>query len=332
MRVLITGGAGFMGSNAIRYFLKKYSDIEIVNLDKLTYAGNPDNLKDIENNSRYRFIKGDIIDRNLLDNTVKDVDVIINYAAETHVDRSILDPKEFIVTDVLGTYSLLESAKKHNIKKYIQISTDEVFGSIQDGKFTEESPFKPNSPYAASKAGGDHLCRAYFKTYDMPIIVTHSCNFFGPYQYPEKLIPLFITNLLENKKIPVYGDGLQAREWISTQDHCQAVDLILQKGKAGEVYNISTGDEIKNIEITKLLLAELNKNDSFIDYVKDRPGHDRRYAIDATKLRVLGWSPKMNFNDGIKQTIEWYKNNEGWWKKIKSGEYLKYYKQQYAQT
>ena len=332
MRVLITGGAGFMGSNAIRYFLKKYSDIEIVNLDKLTYAGNPDNLKDIENNSRYRFIKGDIIDRNLLDNTVKDVDVIINYAAETHVDRSILDPKEFIVTDVLGTYSLLESAKKHNIKKYIQISTDEVFGSIQDGKFTEESPFKPNSPYAASKAGGDHLCRAYFKTHDMPIIVTHSCNFFGPYQYPEKLIPLFITNLLENKKIPVYGDGLQAREWISTQDHCQAVDLILQKGKAGEVYNISTGDEIKNIEITKLLLAELNKNDSFIDYVKDRPGHDRRYAIDATKLRVLGWSPKMNFNDGIKQTIEWYKNNEGWWKKIKSGEYLKYYKQQYAQT
>ena len=332
MRVLITGGAGFMGSNAIRYFLKKYSDIEIVNLDKLTYAGNPDNLKDIENNSRYRFIKGDIIDRNLLDNTVKDVDVIINYAAETHVDRSILDPKEFIVTDVLGTYSLLESAKKHNIKKYIQISTDEVFGSIQDGKFTEESPFKPNSPYAASKAGGDHLCRAYFKTYDVPVIVTHSCNFFGPYQYPEKLIPLFITNLLENKKIPVYGDGLQAREWISTQDHCQAVDLILQKGKAGEVYNISTGDEIKNIEITKLLLAELNKNDSFIDYVKDRPGHDRRYAIDATKLRVLGWSPKMNFNDGIKQTIEWYKNNEGWWKKIKSGEYLKYYKQQYAQT
>ena len=332
MRVLITGGAGFMGSNAIRYFLKKYSDIEIVNLDKLTYAGNPDNLKDIENNSRYRFIKGDIIDRNLLDSIVKDVDVIINYAAETHVDRSILDPKEFIVTDVLGTYSLLESAKKHNIKKYIQISTDEVFGSIQDGKFTEESPFKPNSPYAASKAGGDHLCRAYFKTYDMPIIVTHSCNFFGPYQYPEKLIPLFITNLLENKKIPVYGDGLQAREWISTQDHCQAVDLILQKGKAGEVYNISTGDEIKNIEITKLLLAELNKNDSFIDYVKDRPGHDRRYAIDATKLRVLGWSPKMNFNDGIKQTIEWYKNNEGWWKKIKSGEYLKYYKQQYAQT
>ena len=332
MRVLITGGAGFMGSNAIRYFLKKYSDIEIVNLDKLTYAGNPDNLKDIENNSRYRFIKGDIIDRNLLDNTVKDVDVIINYAAETHVDRSILDPKEFIVTDVLGTYSLLESAKKHNIKKYIQISTDEVFGSIQDGKFTEESPFKPNSPYAASKAGGDHLCRAYFKTYDVPVIVTHSCNFFGPYQYPEKLIPLFITNLLENKKIPVYGDGLQAREWISTQDHCQAVDLILQKGKAGEVYNISTGDEIKNIEITKLLLAELNKNDSFIDYVKDRPGHDRRYAIDATKLRVLGWSPKMNFNNGIKQTIEWYKNNEGWWKKIKSGEYLKYYKQQYAQT
>lgn len=318
-----------MGSNAVRYFLKNYSDIQIVNLDKLTYAGNLENLKDIENDSRYKFIKGDISDENLVNEITKDVDVIINYAAETHVDRSILDPKAFITTDVLGTYALLEAAKKHNIKKYIQISTDEVFGSIADGKFNEQSPFEPNSPYAASKAGGDHLCRAYFKTYGVPVIVTHSCNFFGPYQYPEKLIPLFITNLLEGKKVPVYGDGRQVREWIFTQDHCLAIDAILQKGKEGEVYNIGTGSEKTNLEITELLLAGLGKGKSSIEYVKDRPGHDRRYAIDSTKLRSLGWEPQKNFEQGIEKTIQWYKENEDWWKKIKSGEYLEYYKKQY---
>ena len=329
MKILITGGAGFMGSNAVKYFLKNYPDVQIVNLDKLTYAGNLENLKDVENNPRYKFIKGDIADEKLVDETVKDIDVIINYAAETHVDRSILDPKAFITTDVLGTYALLEAAKKYNIKKYIQISTDEVFGSINDGKFTEESPFEPNSPYAASKAGGDHLCRAYFKSYNVPAIVTHSCNFFGPYQYPEKLIPLFITNLLENKKVPVYGDGRQVREWIFTKDHCRAIDAILHKGEIGEVYNIGTGNEIPNIEITKILLNELGKDESSIDYVKDRPGHDRRYAIDSTKLRKLGWKPETNFEDGIKQTVGWYKENEQWWKRIKSGEYLEYYKKQY---
>ena len=329
MKILITGGAGFMGSNAVKYFLKNYPDVQIVNLDKLTYAGNLENLKEIENDSRYKFIKGDIADEKIIGEIVKDVDVIINYAAETHVDRSILDPKAFITTDVLGTYALLEAAKKHNIKKYIQISTDEVFGSINDGKFTEESPFEPNSPYAASKAGGDHLCRAYFKTYNIPVIVTHSCNFFGPYQYPEKLIPLFITNLLESKKAPVYGDGQQVREWIFTEDHCRAIDMILQKGVIGEVYNIGAGSEVPNIEITKILLKELGKDESFIDYVKDRPGHDRRYAIDSTKLRKLGWQSETNFEDGIKQTVDWYKQNEQWWKRIKSGEYLEYYKKQY---
>ena len=329
MKILITGGAGFMGSNAVRFFLKNYPDVQIVNLDKLTYAGNLENLKDVENNPRYKFVKGDIADEKLVDEVVKDVDVIINYAAETHVDRSILDPKAFITTDVLGTYALLEAAKKYNIKKYIQISTDEVFGSIQDGKFREDSPFEPNSPYAASKAGGDHLCRAYYKTYGVPVIVTHSCNFFGPYQYPEKLIPLFITNLLENKKVPVYGDGQQIREWIFTEDHCRAIDAILHKGEIGEVYNIGTGNEIPNIEITKILLKELGQDESSIDYVKDRPGHDRRYAIDSTKLRKLGWKPDVNFEQGIKQTVDWYKQNEQWWKRIKSGEYLEYYKKQY---
>jgi len=329
MRILITGGAGFMGSNAVKYFLKNYPDVQIVNLDKLTYAGNLENLKKVENDSRYKFIKGDIADEKLVDEVVKDIDVIINYAAETHVDRSILDPKAFITTDVLGTYALLEAAKKYNIKKYIQISTDEVFGSIQDGKFREDSPFEPNSPYAASKAGGDHLCRAYYKTYGVPVIVTHSCNFFGPYQYPEKLIPLFITNLLENKKVPVYGDGQQIREWIFTEDHCRAIDAILHKGEIGEVYNIGTGNEIPNIEITKILLKELGQDESSIDYVKDRPGHDRRYAIDSTKLRKLGWKPDVNFEQGIKQTVDWYKQNEQWWKRIKSGEYLEYYKKQY---
>ena len=329
MNILITGGAGFMGSNAVKYFLKKYPDVRIVNLDKLTYAGNLENLKEVENNPRYKFIKGDIADEKIVDEVVKDVDVIINYAAETHVDRSILDPKAFITTDVLGTYTLLEAAKKYGVKKYIQISTDEVFGSINNGKFTEESPFEPNSPYAASKAGGDHLCRAYFKTYNVPVIVTHSCNFFGPFQYPEKLIPLFITNLLQNKKVPVYGDGQQVREWIFTEDHCRAIDTILQKGEIGEVYNIGTGNEITNIEITKILLKELGKDESFIDYVKDRPGHDRRYAIDSGKLRKLGWSPEVSFENGIKQTVDWYKQNEQWWKRIKSGEYLEYYKKQY---
>ena len=318
-----------MGSNAVKYFLRNYPDVQIVNLDKLTYGGNLENLKDVENNPRYNFIKGDIADEKIVDEAAKDVDVIINYAAETHVDRSILGPKAFITTDVLGTYALLEAAKKYNIKKYIQISTDEVFGSINDGKFTEESPFEPNSPYAASKAGGDHLCRAYFKTYNIPVIVTHSCNFFGPYQYPEKLIPLFITNLLEGKKVPVYGDGQQVREWIFAKDHCRAIDTILQKGVIGEVYNIGAGSEVSNIEITKILLKELGKDESFINYVKDRPGHDRRYAIDSSKLRALGWQPKTNFENGIKQTVSWYKDNEQWWKRIKSGEYLEYYKKQY---
>lgn len=321
-----------MGSHFIKYILEKYPEYEIINFDKLTYAGNPDNLKEVEHNSRYQFIQGDISHAEDVENVFQNnsFDAIINYAAETHVDRSILDPQAFLKTDVFGTYNLLEATKKFGIKKMIQISTDEVFGSIQEGAFTENSPFAPNSPYAAAKAGGDHLCRAYNETFNLPVIVTHSCNFYGTHHYPEKLIPLFITNLLEDKKVPLYGDGNNVREWIHTSDHCRAVDTILHEGKVGEVYNIGSGVEKSNLEITKLILENLNYGEDMIEWVKDRPGHDRRYAIDHSKLtKELGWEPEKRFEEGIKETIEWYKENEWWWKKLKSGEYLEYYKKQY---
>lgn len=340
MRLLITGGAGFMGSNFIRHILNKYPDYKIINLDKLTYAGNLENLRDIdpapfskkegvEKNPNYKFVKGDICDEKIVDSLACEADMIINYAAETHVDRSIISSRDFAMTDVIGTQTLLNAAKKHKHSRYIQISTDEVFGSIEKGKFNEESPFLPNSPYSASKAGGDLLCRAYGVTYKMPIIVTHSVNFIGPYQYPEKFIPLFITNLLEGNKVPLYGDGGNIREWIYTEDHCSAIDLILHRGKAGEVYNIGTGEEKTNLEMTKIILARLGKNESSIEFVKDRLAHDWRYALDSSKLRALGWAPKYNFKSALQKTIEWYKDNENWWKPLKSGEYLEYYEKQY---
>ncbi len=328
MKILVTGGLGFMGSNFIKYILKKYPSYEIVNLDKMTYAGNPDNLKDIKN-SNYKFIKGDIANESDVE-IAKEADVIINMAAETHVDRSILDPKSFLMTDIIGTYNLLEATRNFKLKLMIQISTDEVYGSTNDGLFSEETPFDPSSPYSASKAAGDHLCKAYFRTFQTPVIVTHSCNFIGPNQYPEKLIPLFITNLIEGKKIPVYGKGDQVREWIFTEDYCDAVDLILHKGKIGETYNIGTGDRLKNIDATKKILGLLGKDESHIEYVKDRPGHDFRYAIDSTKIRTeLGWKPMHDFDGALKETVMWYNENEEWWKKLKSGEYLKYYEKQY---
>lgn len=320
-----------MGSNFIHYLLKKYPQYRVFNLDKMTYAGNPENLQEVTDNPRYTFIKGDIADQKIVDTIVPKVQAIINYAAETHVDRSILNPKDFLVTDVLGTYTLLEAARKYDIQKYIQISTDEVFGSIEQGKFTERSPFEPNSPYSAAKAGGDHLVRAYHVTYGVPAIVTHSCNFYGPRQYPEKMIPLFITNLLEGKKVPLYGDGQNVREWIYTEDHCRAVDFILHQGEAGQVYNVGTSYEKTNLEITKLLLKILNLSEERIEYVKDRPGHDRRYAIDHSKLRSLGWKPVIPFEDGMERTVDWYKKNKTWWQNIKSGQYQQYYQQQYSQ-
>jgi len=331
MKILITGGAGFAGSNFIRHILKKYPNYQIINLDKLTYAGNLENLKDIEGNSNYQFIKGDIADQRTVFKIARNqrLDAIVNYAAETHVDRSILDPDAFVKTDVIGTYNLLEAVKQFSIPKMVQISTDEVFGSIEKGKFNENSPLEPNSPYSASKASGDLLCRAYSKTYSLPVIVTHSCNFYGPYQYPEKLIPLFITNLLEGKKVPVYGHGQNIREWIYVLDHCWAIDFLLHKGILGEVYNIGSGIEKKNLDITNLILKDLEFGKEMIEYVKDRPGHDWRYAVDFSKLKKLGWKPEYSFDEAIHETIRWYKNNEWWWKKLKSGEYLEYYKKQY---
>ena len=332
-KILVTGGAGFIGSNFIRYILKKYPEDTVINLDKLTYAGNLNNLKDIEGNANYKFIKGDIAE----ERTVKKVfrfnrpDVVVNYAAETHVDRSIIDPAAFVKTDIIGTYNLLEAIKEFGTAKYIQISTDEVYGSLKSGKFTEESPFEPNSPYSASKAGGDLLCRSYSKTYGLPVIITHAVNCYGPYQYPEKLIPLFITNLSESKKVPVYGNGANVREWLYVLDHCSAIDFLLHKGESGQSYNIGSGVEKQNLEITRLILSELGKNEDDIEYVKDRPGHDLRYALEMSKIQKIGWQPEYKFEEAIRETIRWYRNNEWWWKPLKSGEYLAYYKKQYNQ-
>ncbi|MAG44593.1 dTDP-glucose 4,6-dehydratase [bacterium] len=328
MKLLITGGAGFIGSNFIRYILKKYPDYKIINLDKLTYAGNLANLLDIEEKcgSRHLFIKGDICNVKLVDMIMPKVDAVINFAAESHVDKSILDAQAFIKTDILGTQTLLESVKAHKIKRYIQISTDEVYGEIKNGSSKEIDALKPRNPYSASKAGGDLLCQAYFNTYNLPVMITRGANNFGPYQYPEKLIPLFITNLLEDKTVPVYGDGKQIREWIFVVDHCSGIDKVLHGGKVGEIYNIGTGVLKQNIKITKLILKELGKSLAYIEYVKDRPGHDRRYSLDSSKIRALGWKPKYEFKNALQKTIKWYLRNHKWWERLKSGEYLEYYK------
>ena len=331
LTILVTGGAGFIGSNFIKYILDEYQDYKIVNLDKLTYCGNLDNLTAIENNPRYKFIKGDICDSEIVDKIASEgLDAIVNFAAESHVDRSILDPTAFLRTSIQGTHTLLETAKKYKIKRFIQISTDEVYGSIEKGFFKETDLLSPSSPYSAAKAAADLLSLSYFKTYNLPVMVTRSTNNFGPYQYPEKIIPLFITNLLEDKKIPVYGDGLNTRDWLYVLDNCKAIDLVLHKGKEGEIYNIGGNNEKSNIELTRFILKELGKNEDYIEYIDDRPGHDRRYAVDCEKIKKLGWNSKNdNSEKNIQNTILWYKNNEQWWKKIKTGEYLKYYKKQY---
>jgi len=324
MNLLITGGAGFIGSNFIRYILNKYPDYRVINLDKLTYAGNLENLRDIENNPNYAFVKGDICNEKIVDQIVsRKPDAIINFAAETHVDRSIMNAQDFIKTDILGTQTLLEAAKKYSIQKYIQISTDEVYGAIKTGSFTEKSPLRPNNPYSASKTGADLMVRAYAKTFGLPVIVTRSSNNFGPYQYPEKIIPLFVTNLLEGKKVPIYGDGQQIRDWIYVIDNCQGIDYILHHGQIGEIYNIGNSNEKTNLEITKIILEQLGKDESYIEYVKDRPGHDWRYSLDSTKLQNLGWRPRYQFEEAMAKTIQWYKDNPQWWKSLKKGMYFK---------
>lgn len=316
MKMVVTGGAGFIGSNFIKYMLTKYPDYEIVNLDKLTYAGNLDNLKTVENNPQYTFVKGDICDKLLVEKTIQSCDVVINFAAESHVDKSITGPEPFIRTDIVGTFTLLEAAKKGNIKKYIQISTDEVYGSLQKGSFKETDPLKPSSPYSASKASADLLVRSYYITYRIPVLITRSSNNYGPNQYPEKLIPRFTLNALHDKPLPVYGTGKNVRDWVYVLDNCSGIDTVLHKGKIGEIYNIGSNTEKTNLEITRKILDVLDKPESLIQFVKDRKGHDFRYSLNTEKIRTLGWSPEYTFEEAMTETIKWYKANEWWWKKL----------------
>ncbi|MBI5621755.1 dTDP-glucose 4,6-dehydratase [Candidatus Falkowbacteria bacterium] len=333
MKLLITGGAGFIGSNFIHYWLQNHPEDTVVNFDALTYAGNLENLKDIEGNPNYQFIKGDICDKELVNEAVKGVDAIVHFAAETHVDRSIMDSAAFLRTNVLGTLNMLEAARNNGNIRFHHISTDEVFGALgpSDPAFNERTPYDPRSPYSASKAGSDHLVRAYFHTHGLPITISNCSNNYGPYMFPEKLIPLFVTNLIEGKPVPVYGDGMQVRDWIHVTDHNRGVEMILQKGKIGETYCLGGNAEKPNIEITKLIVAHLGKGEEMIEYVTDRPGHDRRYAIDFSKAKhELGWEPQIKFADGLASTIDWYVNNEPWWRSVKSGEYQEYYQKQYG--
>jgi len=337
MNLLVTGGAGFIGSNFILYWLKRYPEDKIVNLDKLTYAGNIENLKDVEDNKNYKFVKGDICDGELIDDLMKNenIDVVVHFAAESHVDRSILDPAPFIKTNIIGTYTLLEAALKNKIKRFHHVSTDEVFGSLalnSKEKFNENTPYAPRSPYSASKASADHLVRAYYYTYNLPVTISNCSNNFGPYQFPEKLIPLAITNILEGKKVPIYGDGLYVRDWLFVEDHCTAIDLIIHKGKIGETYLIGgMTEDISNINVVRKILKIMGKGEEWIEFVKDRPGHDRKYRIDWSKInKELGWYPKHDFDSALKFTVDWYTKNQDWWKKIKTGEYLDYYKRQYG--
>ena len=331
MRILVTGGAGFIGSHFIRHMLARYPDYELINLDKLTYAGNLENLSDIEDDERYRFVRGDIGDAALVDEVAGQVDCIINFAAETHVDRSIDDPTAFIRTDVQGTHILIEAARKHGHERYLQISTDEVYGSIEDGSFTEDHPLRPNSPYAASKAGADLLVLSYVKTYGFPAIITRSSNNFGPNQYPEKFIPLFTINALQDKELPLYGDGLNVRDWIYVEDNCAGIDAALHKGEKGEVYNIGGGNEKTNIEIVERILEATKKPKELIRFVRDRPGHDRRYSLDCEKAKGIGFKAHHDFEEAVTQTVRWYVENQGWWERIMSGEFTAYYERLYGE-
>ena len=331
MRLLVTGGAGFIGSNFIRYILHRHRDWQVTNLDKLTYAGNPENLKDVQDDSKYHFVRGDIVDRQLVSDLLQDkVDAVVNFAAESHVDRSILDASPFIETNIKGTEVLLEGIRQYDVERFIQISTDEVYGSIDKGSFTETSPLTPSSPYSASKAAADLLCCSYFQTYHVPIIITRSTNNFGPYQYPEKLVPLAITNALEHKPIPIYGDGLNVRDWIHVDDHCRALEVVIQKGRPGEIYNIAANEQKTNLELIHSLLDMMGKPRELITFVTDRPGHDRRYALDTTKItQELGWKPVYPLDKALATTADWYLNHESWWRQIKSGDYLQYYQRMY---
>lgn len=332
-RILVTGAAGFIGSNFVRHLLRARPDAQVVGVDKLTYAGNLESLADCTEDARFRFVRCDICDADAMAPILGDgIEVIVNFAAESHVDRSILGAQEFVRTNVIGVQVLLDLARAHEVNRFLQVSTDEVYGSLgPSGKFTETTPVAPNSPYSASKTAADHLVHAYHHTFGMPTLITRCSNNYGPYQFPEKLIPLFITNLLEKKKVPLYGDGMNVRDWIHVQDHCEAILTVLERGTPGEVYNIGGECEVPNIEIARRLLSHLDCNDDMIEYVTDRPGHDRRYAVDISKItKELGWRPRMNFDDGLAETVAWYLANRDWWHHIKTGEYQKYYEKQYG--
>lgn len=329
MRLLVTGGAGFIGSNFVRYSLERYPECSVVVLDKLTYAGNLSNLRDIDSSPRYRFVLGDIADAEIVGRLVPEVDAIVNFAAETHVDRSILDAGAFIETDVKGTWVLLEAARKHGTRRYLQVSTDEVYGEIAEGASRETDPLCPRSPYSASKSGGDLMALAYHATYGLPAVITRGSNNIGPHQYPEKVVPVFVTNAIDDLPLPIYGDGRALRDYIYVTDHCAGIDAALRHGVAGQVYNIGSGNEINTVVLAKAILARLGKSESLMQFVPDRPGHDRRYSIDCSRLRALGWAPQLDFEAALSKTVDWYVANEPWWRPLKSGEYLEYYRQNY---
>jgi dTDP-glucose 4,6-dehydratase len=331
LRYLITGGAGFIGSHFVHALLEKESDAQIINLDLLTYAGNLENIADLKDSTRHQFVHGDICDRKLVDRLMSQSDAVVHFAAESFVDRSIYNAEAFIRTDIYGTFVLLEAARKYGIKKFIHISTDEVYGSCSVGSFREEDPLMPTNPYAASKAGADRLAFSFYKTYQLPVIITRSCNNYGSYQYPEKLIPLFITNALQDSRLPIYGDGMQVRDWIYVQDHCSALLLLLRRGVDGEVYNISAGELYTNLEITQKILMCLQKPTSLVEHVTDRPGHDRRYSLDSNRLKGLGWNPAWNLDQGLQFTVQWYKENADWWRSIREHqlEYKEFHNKHY---
>ena len=329
---MVTGGLGFIGSNFIRLALRERPGLEIVNLDAMTYAGNPANLKDIEDDQRYRFVHGDIADPAAVRDALRDgADAILNFAAETHVDRSILDPEAFLKTDILGTHVLLEAVRELKIGRFLQVSTDEVYGDVSEGESKEDDPLRPRSPYSASKAGGDLQVLAYWTTFGTPVLITRGSNTYGPYQYPEKLIPLFITNLLDDQSVPVYGDGLQIRDWLHVDDHARGIMHVLEHGELGNIYNVGGGNPRTNMGITEKLLQGCDREmRTHVRHVEDRAGHDRRYAIYTAKARALGWAPQVPFDSGLQATIDWYRNHETWWRPLKSGEFAEYYKRQYA--
>ena len=330
-RILVTGGAGFIGSNFVRFLYRKKRNVHITVLDKLTYAGNISNIADFMDRKDFNFIRGDICNGSLLDRILPGIDIIYNFAAETHVDRSILKANSFVRTDVMGTYTLLQRALKHHTTRFVQISTDEVYGSVKRGSFREDDPLKPNSPYSASKSGADLLARAFYRTYRLPVVITRSSNNYGPYQHPEKFIPLFITNAVEGKPLPLYGDGKNVRDWIYVEDNCSAIELVGRKGNVGEVYNIGAGEERMNIEIASLIVDMVGADRSLITFISDRPGHDRRYSLDTRKIRRLGWRPSVTFEEGIAKTVRWYLKNSGWWKAVRGGSFKRYYRELYGE-